>query len=62
MRLNIETQQSIDALMGELKEVVSIARKTDDPVDILEYLMAELPAVFKEDRDVVLRRLQEGVC
>ena len=58
MRLSIKTQESIDALMGELKDVVKIARKTDDPVDILEYLMAELPAVFKEDKDDVLSKVR----
>ena len=52
---------SIDNLMQELAEVVKEGRKTVDPIQILEYLMAELPAVFKEDRDDVLRKLSDDV-
>ena len=52
---------SIDNLMQELAEVVKEGRKIVDPIQILEYLMAELPAVFKEDRDDVLRKLSDDV-
>ena len=52
---------SIDNLMQELAEVVKEGRKIVDPIQILEYLMAELPAVFKEDRDDVLRKLSNDV-
>lgn len=52
---------SIDNLMQELAEVVKEGRKIVDPIHILEYLMAELPAVFKEDRDDVLRKLSDDV-
>ena len=52
---------SIDNLMQELAEVVKEGRKIVEPVQILEYLMAELPAVFKEDRDDVLRKLSDDV-
>ena len=52
---------SIDNLMQELAEVVKEGRKTVDPIQILEYLVAELPAVFKEDRDDVLRKLSDDV-
>lgn len=52
---------SIDNLMQELAEVVKEGRKIVEPVQILEYLMAELPAVFKEDRDDVLRKLSDYV-
>lgn len=44
MSLNIKTQQSIDALMEELKQVVEVAE--DDRVDILDYILAELPSVM----------------
>lgn len=44
MSLNIKTQQSIDALMNELKQVVEVAE--DDRVDILDYIIAELPSVM----------------
>ena len=44
MNLNIKTQQSIDALMNELKQVVEVAE--DDRIDILDYILAELPAVM----------------
>ena len=38
MNLNIKTQQSIDALMNELKQVVEVAE--DDRIDILDYIIA----------------------
>lgn len=44
MNLNIKTQQSIDALMNELKQVVEVAE--DDRIDILDYIIAELPSVM----------------
>ena len=44
MSLNIKTQQSIDALMNELKQVVEVAE--DDRVDILDYIIAEIPSVM----------------
>ena len=53
--------ESIDNLIQELAEVVKEGRKIVEPVQILEYLMAELPAVFKEDRDDVLRKLSDDV-
>lgn len=44
---------SIDALMEELRQVVTVARKSVDDVWLLNYITAEIPYLFrKEDNDV----------
>ena len=45
MRLSIETQLSIDVLLDELRQ--AIEKTNDDKIDILNYILAELPAVVK---------------
>ena len=44
---------SVDALMEELKQVVSIARETVDDVWLLSYITAELRYVFRNEGDDV---------
>lgn len=44
---------SVDALMEELKQVVSIARETVDDVWLLSYITAELRYVFRKEGDDV---------
>lgn len=53
-------QASIDALMDELKLVVKEARKTGaDDVWMLNYIIAELPSVFrKEGEDVSVQPMR----
>ena len=59
----VVVQASIDALMEEMKLVVKEARKTGaDDVWMLNYIIAELPAVFrKEDDDVSVQPMRFDV-
>lgn len=54
-------EESIDALMEELRQVVREGEKIEDKQWMFSYILAELSAIFKEGANVSLSELWADV-